>query len=68
MWFFLMNDCEMIVGLEHFYKERLREFGLWRLEKSRLLEHLIAACQSLKQVYEKAGNNFFTMICHKYGL
>lgn len=63
MWFFLMNNCE-IVGLEHFYKEKLREFGLWSFEKRRLLGHLIVASQCLKRAYEKAGNKFFSMICH----
>lgn len=51
-----MNNCEMIVGLEHFsYKERLRELGLWCLEKSRLSGHPVAAYQCLRQAYEKAG-------------
>ena len=54
----------MIRGMEHFpYKERLRELGLFSLEKRRLRGHLVAAFQYLKGAYEKAGEGLFTRAC-----
>ena len=50
----------MIRGIEHLlYEERLREFGLFALEKRRLWGDLIAAVQYLKGTYKKAGEGLF---------
>ena len=50
----------MIRGLEHLpYKDRLRELGLFSLEKRRLLEDFIVAFQYLKGAYRKAGEGLF---------
>ncbi|KAK4814534.1 hypothetical protein QYF61_022253 [Mycteria americana] len=55
---------KMIRGLEHIsYEDRLRELGLFRMEKKRLQGDLIAAFQYLKGAYKKAGEGLFTRVC-----
>ena len=53
----------MIRGLEHLsYEERLRELGLFSLEKRRLCGDLIVAFQYLKRSYKKEGEGLFTRV------
>ena len=54
----------MIRGLEHLsYEDRLRELGLFSLQKRRLQGDLLAAFQYLKGAYKKAGEGLFTRAC-----
>ena len=53
----------MIRGLElHSYEERLRELGLFSLEKRRLQVDLIVAFQYLKGAYKQEGEWLFTRV------
>jgi len=54
----------MVRGLEHLScEERLREVGLFSLEKRRLQGDLVTAFQYLKEAYKKAGYNLFSRAC-----
>jgi len=54
----------MIQGMEHLpYEERLRELGLFSLEKRRLHGGLTATFQYLTGTYKKAGEGLFTRAC-----
>jgi len=55
---------KMIRGLEYLsYEDRLRELGLFSLEKRRLQGDLITAFQYLKGAYRKDGEGIFTRVC-----
>ena len=53
----------MLRGLQHLpYKDRLRELGLFSLEKRRLRGDLIAAFQDLKGAYRQEGSQLFERV------
>jgi len=54
---------KMIRGLEHLsYDKRLRELGLFSLEKRRLQGDLIVAFHYLKGAYKQEGEWLFTRV------
>jgi len=55
---------KMITRLKHLcYEDRLRELGLFSLEKRRLRGDLLAAFQYLKGPYKRAGEGLFMRVC-----
>jgi len=53
-----------IRGLEYLcYKDRLKELGLFSLEKRRLQGDLLGDFQYLKGAYKKDGEGLFTRVC-----
>ncbi|PKU47482.1 rna-directed dna polymerase from mobile element jockey-like [Limosa lapponica baueri] len=60
----LQRATKMIRGLEQLsYDDRLRELGLFSLEKRRLWGDLIEAFQYLKGAYRRAGEGLFVRVC-----
>ena len=58
------RTTKMIQGMKHLpYEDRLRELGLFSLEKRRLQGDVIAALENLKGAYRKAGEGLFRGAC-----
>jgi len=58
------STMKVLQGLGHIScEERLRELGVFSLEKRRLQEALSAACQYLKGGCKKVGNGLFSRVC-----
>ncbi|PKU49249.1 hypothetical protein llap_434 [Limosa lapponica baueri] len=55
---------KMIRGMEHLsYEDKLREVGLFSLERRRLWGDIIVAFQYLKEAYRKDGDKLFIRAC-----
>ena len=56
---------KMMQGMEHLpYKDKLRELGLFTLEKRRFWGDLSVAFQYLKGGCKKEGDQFFSRVCY----